>query len=144
METSLLEIKYGMSDASLPMASTDQLQDLNRGERQVLYLSTSLNEEASLSADIVWLIHTNLSLKYVQFFFDYLSTVKDNSHFSSSWRSCLTLITSNYTFLRFLPHFLILWYRWFFGRWYLYSSSKGENSKKYLRQSSQRFSTTSN
>ena len=53
METSLLEIKYGMSDASLPMASTDQLQDLNRGERQVLYLSTSLNEEASLSADIV-------------------------------------------------------------------------------------------
>ena len=39
METSLLEIKCRMRDASLPMASTDQLQDLKRGERQVIYFN---------------------------------------------------------------------------------------------------------
>ena len=36
METFLLEIIFGISNASLPMTFTDQFQDLNRGERQAM------------------------------------------------------------------------------------------------------------
>ena len=36
METFLLEIIFWINDASLPMTSTDQLQDLKRGERQAM------------------------------------------------------------------------------------------------------------